>query len=85
VLLGNAGKLTGDVLVRFTDLDKAPWLPKDGKVHATVERIPDDKGAAVLALPTVSDEDLAAKDGVLEVTIPWTSDRDAYAVHLGGK
>jgi Flp pilus assembly CpaF family ATPase len=48
-----------------------------------VERIPEDKGGAVAAVQTVIDARLPIRDNRLDVTIPWTSGRDAFAVRVG--
>ncbi len=50
--------------------------------HVVVERISEDKGGAVTAVPTVIDARLPIRDNTLDVTIPWTSDRDAFAMRL---
>jgi hypothetical protein len=83
VLLGNKGDLQGDVTVRFQELDKAAYLRDGGRVPVVVERIPDNKGGAVAAVQTVIDARLPIRDNRLDVTIPWTSDRDAFAVRVG--
>ncbi len=83
VLLGNKGGLQGDVKVSFQGLDKAAYLRDGDRIHVVVERIPEDKGGAVTAVQTVIDARLPIRDNSLDVTIPWTSDRDAFAVRLG--
>ena len=82
VLLGNVGKFDGDLKVRFTGLAQAPYLVGDGRVRVLVEMIPENKGQFVQDLPIVSDQTVEVKDGAVEVTIPWTSDRDAYSICL---
>ena len=83
VLLGNKGGLQGDVTVRFQGLDKAAYLREGDRIRVVVERIPDNKGGAVTAVQTVVDARLPIRDNSLDVTIPWTSDRDAFAVRVG--
>ena len=83
VLLGNKGGLQGDVKVSFQGLDKAAYLREGDRIHVVVERIPEDKGGAVAAIQTVIDARLPIRDNSLDVTIPWTSDRDAFAVRVG--
>jgi Glycosyl hydrolases family 39 len=83
VLLGNKGGLRGDVKVSFHGLDKAAYLREGDRIQVVVERIPEDKGGAVIAVQTVIDTRLPIYDSTLDVTIPWTSDRDAFAVRLG--
>ncbi len=83
VLLGNQGGLQGDVKVRFQGLDKAGYLRESEGIRVVVERIPENKGGAVVALQTVIDARLPIHDNSLDVTIPWASDRDAFAVRLG--
>ncbi|MGA2622010.1 MAG: hypothetical protein ABSF26_30790 [Thermoguttaceae bacterium] len=83
VLLGNAGRFSGNVTVRFQGLDKATYLREGEQVHVVVERIPDDKGGAVPSLQTVLDALVPVRDNAIEVTIPWTSDRDAFTARLG--
>ena len=82
VLLGNSGGLQGDVTVRFQGLDKAAYVRQGDQVHVVVERIPEDKGGAVVAVQTIVDSRLPIRDNSLDVTIPWTSDRDAFSVRL---
>jgi hypothetical protein len=83
VLLGNQGGLQGDVMVRFQGLDKAVYLREGEGIRVVVERIPENKGGAVVALQTVIDARLPIHDNSLDVTIPWASDRDAFAIRLG--
>jgi hypothetical protein len=83
VLLGNAGGLQGNVTVRFQGLDKAGYLQEGGQVHVGVERISEEKGGPVTKVQKVLDTRLPVRDNVLDVVIPWTSDRDALAVRLG--
>ena len=83
VVLGNKGGLQGDVTVRFHGLDKTAYLREGDRIHVVVERIPEDKGGPVAAVQTVIDARLSIRDNTLDVTIPWTSDRDAFAVRLG--
>ena len=83
VLLGNKGGLQGDVTVSFHGFDKAAYLREGDGIHVVVERIPEDKGGAVAAVQTVINARLPLRANSLDVTIPWTSDRDAFAVQLG--
>ena len=83
VLLGNKGGWQGDMKVSFHGLDKAVYLREGDRIHVVVERIPEDKGGAVTAVQTVVDSHLPIRDNSLDVTIPWTSDRDAFTVRLG--
>jgi hypothetical protein len=83
VLLGNQGGLRGDVKVRLQGLDKAAYLREGEGIHVVVERIPENTDGAVVALQTVLDVRLVVRDNTLDVTIPWASDRDAFAVRLG--
>ena len=82
-LLGNSGGLQGDVTVRFRGLDKAAYVRQDNQVHVVVERIPEDQGKAVAAVQMVVDGRLPIRDNSLDVTIPWTSDQDAFSVRSG--
>ena len=83
VLLGNKGRLEGDVTVSFRGLNKAAYLREDDRIHVIVEQIPEANGGAVTAVQTVVDARLPIRDNAIDVVIPWTSDRDAFAVRLG--
>ena len=83
VLLGNSGTFSGDLTVRFQGLSKAVYLREGNEVHVVVERIPEDNGGAVTDVQLVLDNRMTVRDNTLDVTIPWTSDRDAVAIRLG--
>ncbi len=83
VLLGNKGGLQGDVKVSFQGLTRAAYLREGEGVRVVVERIPENKGGAVASVRTVIDACLPIRDNTFDVTIPWTSDRDAFAVRVG--
>ncbi len=83
VLLGNKGGLQGDVKVSFQGLARAAYLREGEGVRVVVERIPENKGGAVASVRTVIDACLPIRDNTFDVTIPWTSDRDAFAVRVG--
>jgi hypothetical protein len=83
VLLGNAGKFSGEVTVRVQGLDKAAHLREGDQVHVIVERIPEENGGAVVSVQKVFDARITVRNNTIDVTIPWTSDRDAFALHLG--
>jgi hypothetical protein len=83
VLLGNKGGLQGDVTVSFHGFDKAAYLREGDRIHVVVERIPEGTGGTVTAVQTVLDTRLLIRENLLNVTIPWTSDRDAFAIRLG--
>ena len=83
VLLGNKGGLQGDVKLHFQGLDNVAYLREGNQVRVVIERIPENKGGAVTAVQTVIDARQPIRDNSLDVTIPWASDRDAFAVRLG--
>ncbi len=83
VLLGNKGGLQGDVTLRIQGLDKAAYLREGDQIHVVVEQIPENKSGAVAAVHTVVDTRLPTHDNTLDVTIHWTSDRDAFAIRIG--
>lgn len=82
VLLGNAGGWQGDVTLRFQGMDKAAYLRDGNQVHVVVERIPEEKGGPVTDVQTVQDYRAVARENTFDVTVPWTSDRDAFVVRL---
>ena len=69
--------------VRFQGVDKAAYLREGDRVHVVVERIPEDNGGAVAGVQVVLDNRMTVRENTLDVTIPWTSDRDAFAIRLG--
>jgi hypothetical protein len=83
VLLGNVGKFSGDMTVRFQRVDKAAYLREGDQAHIIVERIPEENGGAVASVQKVLDVRITVRNNTIDVTIPWTSDRDAFWVRLG--
>ncbi|SCD94848.1 Glycosyl hydrolases family 39 [Streptomyces sp. DvalAA-14] len=80
-LIGNNSGQGGTTTVNFQNLPAASWLTVNGKVHAKVQRIPDQNplsGGPV----TVLDSDLTPDGSTLHVPITVTGGADAYTVTL---
>ena len=77
-----ASNAVGLVNVRVSGLDRMPWLVRDRRARARVERLPDDNGAAVPVPPVVIESDLPVRNGCVEIAIEWENERDAFAVQL---
>lgn len=85
ILLGRrGGGAAAPVSLRVEGLDAAPYLVRRGRVRVRVERIPDTgPGVPLPRPPIVADSAPAVVDGAVNVTLPWTRDRDAYSILLG--
>jgi hypothetical protein len=80
-LIGNNSGQGGTTSVDFQNLSAASWLLGNGKVHATIQRIPDANplsGGPV----TVFDSDVAPNGNTLHVPVSVTGGTDAYTVTL---
>lgn len=83
ILLGHRGGPGVTVALRVEGLQAAPWLAPEQRLRARVERIPQAGAAPVPAPLAVAATVQAAGDDALQITFPWQSDQDAYAVSLG--
>jgi len=77
-----SGAAVGDVAVRFTGLEKTPWLIAGGRVHVVVERIPENEGKAVTGPVVVTESDVRVRGDSITIGIAWTDERDAFVVRL---
>ncbi|MFJ1584460.1 beta-xylosidase [Streptomyces sp. NPDC088197] len=80
-LIGNNSGQGGTTTVTFQNLSAASWLRGgNGKVHAKIQRIPDQSPLGAPA--TVLDSDLTPDGNTLRVPVTLTSGTDAYTVTL---
>lgn len=79
-LIGNRSGQAGTTTVNVQNLSAASWLLGNGKVHAKIQRIPDQ--APLTAPATVFDADLTPDGNTLHVPVTLTSGTDAYTVTL---
>ncbi len=81
VLLGSSGCFTGSpglVDIHFEGLD----VPQGHSVYAMVELIPEADGGVVDGPQIIFSRQFNVYDGAVDVTFPWVSNLDAYAVTL---
>ncbi|MFI1092617.1 beta-xylosidase [Streptomyces sp. NPDC020917] len=79
-LIGNSSGQSGPTTVDFQNLQAAPHLVRDGKVHVKIQRIPNEMP---LKTPyTVFDSDLTPDGSTLQVPVNRLSGTDAYTVTL---
>ncbi|MEV4263480.1 CBM35 domain-containing protein [Kribbella sp. NPDC049584] len=74
------GGYVGPMAVNFTGLSSTPWLVRDGRVHATVYRIPDQ--GPLFARQVVFSQDVAVDGDAVAVPFDFQSKHDAYGVYL---
>ncbi len=80
-LLGDIqGAYVGPMAVTFKGLSSTPWLVRDGLVHATVYRIPDQ--APLYTRQVVLSQDVKVENDAITVPFDFESRHDAYGVYL---
>ena len=79
-IVGDANGYTGDASVTFSGLSSAPWLERNGNVHVTVYRIPDQ--SPLYARQVVFNQTMSASGGSVTVPITFQASHDAFAVYL---
>ncbi|MGH3636656.1 MAG: GH39 family glycosyl hydrolase, partial [Mycobacterium sp.] len=79
-IVGDSDGYTGPASVTFSGLSSVPWLVKQGNVHVTVYRIPDQ--GPLYTRQVVYSQSLDAKSGSVTVPFDFQSAHDAFAVYL---
>jgi hypothetical protein len=82
ILLGNAGGFRGDVHLHVDGFGAGEFLKSSGRVRVVVERIPENDGQAVHESSVVWEQTVVVRADMLEITLPWEHERDAYAVRI---
>lgn len=84
VLLGRHGGIKGEAEVRFVNLDKLPFLRRDGKVRIVAERIPDSGWKALESPLRVTGAEHPLRENELTLTLPDFGPSDAFLVTVCG-
>lgn len=74
------GGYVGPMAVNFTGLSATEWLVRDGVVHATVYRIPDE--GPLYARQVVFSQDVQVVNDGITVPFDFQSKHDAYGIYL---
>ena len=82
VILGRHGGIKGELEARFFNLDKLPFLRRDGKVRIVAERIPDSGWQALENPLKTTDVEHSVREDGLTLTLHDFGPSDAYLVRL---
>jgi hypothetical protein len=79
-LVGDQEGYAGPATITFTGLSSVKWLQRNGNVHVTIYRIPDQ--GPLYAEQVVYDQSLSAATGSVTVPFTFQSANDAFAIYL---
>ncbi len=81
ILLGSRAGITGDVRVNLQNIPAQ--LPREGKIHIRIERIPEGSGPSSEPV-VVFDQQMVVSGGALSLSFLWKSAYEAYVISFRG-
>jgi hypothetical protein len=79
-IIGDDNSFTGAASVTFSGLSSVPWLARNGRIHVTADRIPDQ--APLGAPQVVFSQNLSTSGGSFTVPFTFQAAHDAFAIYL---